>query len=113
QRGAGDCLDVGQPGIHAAVTGCGLMRQVKRREFLAAGALAAGGALLSSRVTFAGTANGNKPRFVFVILRGALDGLAAVPACGDPGYAKLRGDLAIGQPGTDGGELALGGSFGL
>jgi uncharacterized protein (DUF1501 family) len=89
------------------------MRQVKRREFLAAGALAAGGALLSSRVTFAGTANGNKPRFVFVILRGALDGLAAVPACGDPGYAQLRGDLAIGKPGTDGGALPLDGMFGL
>ena len=89
------------------------MRQVRRREFLAAGALAAGGALLSSRVTFAGTANGNKPRLVFVILRGALDGLAAVPACGDPGYAQLRGDLAIGKPGTDGGALPLDGMFGL
>ena len=89
------------------------MRQVKRREFLAAGALAAGGALLSSRVTFAGTANGSKPRLVFVILRGALDGLAAVPACGDPGYAQLRGDLAMGKPGTDGGALPLDGIFGL
>ncbi|HEV2270025.1 MAG TPA: DUF1501 domain-containing protein [Steroidobacteraceae bacterium] len=86
---------------------------MKRREFLTTGALAAGGALLSSRVTFAGTANGRKPRLVFVILRGALDGLAAVPACGDPGYAQLRGDLAIGQPGTDGGALALDGTFGL
>jgi len=69
--------------------------------------------LLSSRVTFAGTANGKKPRLVFIILRGALDGLAAVPACGDPGYAQLRGDLAIGRPGTDGGALALDGTFGL
>ena len=87
---------------------------MKRREFLTTGALAAaGGALLSSRVTFAGTARGSKPRLVFVILRGALDGLSAVPACGDPGYAELRGDLAIGQPGTDGGALALDGLFGL
>src|SRR6185312_14587673 len=89
------------------------MTPIKRREFLAAGALAAGGALLSSRVTFAGTADGKKPRRVFVILRGALDGLAAVPACGDPGYAALRGDLAIGKPGTDGGALPLDGTFGL
>lgn len=89
------------------------MTQLKRREFLTAGALAAGGALLSSRVTFAGTANGNKPRLVFIILRGALDGLAAVPPCGDPGYAPLRGDLAIGKPGTDGGALPLDGIFGL
>lgn len=86
---------------------------MKRRDFLAAGALAAGGAFLDSRVTFAGMANGSKPRLVFVILRGALDGLAAVPACGDPGYAQLRGDLAIGRPGTDGGALPLDGIFGL
>jgi uncharacterized protein (DUF1501 family) len=86
---------------------------MKRREFLTTGALAASGALLGSRVTFAGMANGRKPRLVFVILRGALDGLAAVPACGDPGYAQLRGDLAIGPPGTDGGALPLDGVFGL
>jgi uncharacterized protein (DUF1501 family) len=86
---------------------------MKRRDFLTTGALAAGGALLSARVTFAGTANGRKPRLVFVILRGALDGLAAVPACGDPRYAELRGDLALGRPGTDGGALALDGPFAL
>lgn len=86
---------------------------MKRREFLATGALAAGGAFLSSRVTFAGMANGRKPRLVFVVLRGALDGLAAVPAFGDPGYAQLRGDLALGRPGTDGGALPLDGFFAL
>jgi uncharacterized protein (DUF1501 family) len=86
---------------------------MKRREFLTTGALAAGAALLSSRVTFAGLADGSKPRLVFVILRGALDGLAAVPACGDPGYAELRGDLALARPGTAGGALALDGFFGL
>jgi uncharacterized protein (DUF1501 family) len=86
---------------------------MKRRDFLTVGAWAAGGSLLGSRVTFAGSADGRKPRLVFVILRGALDGLAAVPACGDPGYAALRGDLAIGRPGTAGGALALDGLFGL
>ncbi len=86
---------------------------MKRREFLATGALAAGGVLLSSQVTFAGMANGKKSRLVFIILRGALDGLEAVPACGDPGYAGLRGELEIGRPGTDGGALALDGTFGL
>lgn len=89
------------------------MSRMKRREFLTAGGLAASAALLSSRVTFAGVANGRKPRLVLVILRGALDGLAAVPACGDPGYAELRGDLAIGRPGTDGGALPLDGFFAL
>jgi uncharacterized protein (DUF1501 family) len=86
---------------------------MKRRQFLTAGALAAGGVWVGSRVTFAGMANGSKPRLVFVVLRGALDGLAAVPACGDPGYAALRGDLALGKPGTDGGALPLDGFFGL
>ena len=86
---------------------------MKRREFLTTGALAASGALLGSQVTFAGTANGRKPRLVFVILRGALDGLAAVPACGDPGYAELRGDLALGRPGSAGGALPLDGFFAL
>src|SRR5487761_463411 len=86
---------------------------MKRRDFLTTGALAAGGAFLSSRVTFAGMANGGKPRLVFVILRGALDGLAAVPALGDPGYAQLRGELALGRPGTDGGALPLDGFFAL
>ena len=33
-------------------------------------------------------------RFVFVILRGGLDGLSAVPAVGDPDFAAARGPLA-------------------
>ncbi len=86
---------------------------MKRRDFLTAGAWAAGGAFFGPRLTFAGNANGGKPRLVFVILRGALDGLAAVPPCGDPGYAALRGDLAIAPAGTAGGALALDGLFGL
>lgn len=85
---------------------------MKRREFLT-GTLAAGGALLASSVTFANVTPGSKSRLVFVILRGALDGLATVPAYGDPGYAALRGDLAIGKPGSEGGALMLDGFFGL
>ena len=85
---------------------------MKRREFLT-GTLAAGGALLTSSVTFANAMQGGKSRLVVVILRGALDGLATVPAYGDQGYAALRGDLAVGKPGTDGGALELDGFFGL
>lgn len=82
---------------------------MKRRDFLKAGALAAGGALLASRLAFANTATNAKGRLVFVILRGALDGLAAVPPYGDRDYARLRGDLAL--PG--GSLLPLNDLFGL
>lgn len=64
-----------------------------RREFLT-GASAAG--LLSS-FTIPGiavaAANTHK-RFVLVILRGGMDGLAAFPPIGDPNYQSLRGGLA-------------------
>lgn len=33
-------------------------------------------------------------RLVFLILRGGMDGLAAVPATGDPGFERARGPLA-------------------
>ncbi|HEY5339182.1 MAG TPA: hypothetical protein VIJ85_13325, partial [Rhizomicrobium sp.] len=39
-------------------------------------------------------------RFVVVILRGALDGLAAVPPHGDPDYKSVRGVLAMDMMGT-------------
>jgi uncharacterized protein (DUF1501 family) len=83
-----------------------------RREFLNLGALAAGGALLAPRLSFAGVAQG-KSRLVVVILRGALDGLAAVPPYGDPDYPRLRGDLALRAGGGPGGALPLDGYFGL
>jgi uncharacterized protein (DUF1501 family) len=52
-------------------------------------------------------------RLALVILRGGLDGLAAVPPYGEPAYAQLRGPLALPVPGSDGGVLALDGTFGL
>ena len=52
------------------------------------------------------------PRLVVVILRGAMDGLAAVPPIGDPAYAGLRGDLAIGTAGLEP-TLPLDSFFGL
>lgn len=39
-------------------------------------------------------------RFVFIILRGAMDGLSAVMPVGDPAYAGLRGALADPLQGT-------------
>jgi uncharacterized protein (DUF1501 family) len=88
------------------------MRTLKRREFLHAGALALGGTFLTSRLAFARTGNA-KSRFVFIVMRGALDGLAAAPPYGDPDYAGLRRELALKPPGFPGGALPLDGFFGL
>src|SRR5256884_9998315 len=74
---------------------------MQRREFLNLGALLAGGALLTSRVAFARTGE-RRSRFVLIIMRGALDGLAAVPPHGDRDYAALRGAFALRAPGGAG-----------
>ena len=80
-----------------------------RRVFLAgAGAFIAWANL--PRPAYA--APGREPRFVAVILRGAMDGLAVVPPIGDKDYAGLRGDLAIGAAGQES-ALPLDGFFGL
>jgi uncharacterized protein (DUF1501 family) len=81
----------------------------RRRFLLSGGALALGVAL--PRVLFAHT--GGSARLVVVILRGALDGLAAVPPWADPHYADLHRELAIAAPGLEGGALPLDGTFGL
>jgi uncharacterized protein (DUF1501 family) len=88
------------------------MGTLKRREFLHTGALALGGAFLTSRLAFARTGS-SKSRFVFIVMRGALDGLAAAPPYGDPDYAGLRRELALKAPGSPGGALPLNGFFGL
>ena len=81
----------------------------RRRFLLGGGALALGAALPT--VLFAHT--GGSARLVVVILRGALDGLAAVPPWADPHYADLHRELAIAAPGLEGGALPLDGTFGL
>ena len=55
---------------------------LSRRRFLEASLFAGATSVMGSRLAFA-----NAPtdaRFVFVLLRGALDGLSAVPPVGDP-----------------------------
>jgi len=78
---------------------------VSRRTFLEATALG-GFAALTPRLLLA-NANTDS-RLVVVILRGALDGLAAVPPYADGNYARARGELAITSP-----QLKLDGMFGL
>jgi uncharacterized protein (DUF1501 family) len=64
------------------------------RRNLLRGVAATVPAVVASRLSFAAPAVGDA-RFVFVLLRGALDGLAAVPPVGDPHYRQLRGELAL------------------
>ena len=85
---------------------------ISRREFLkGAGAMAALGAIGFPRLSFATLPTDH--RFILVILRGALDGLAAVPAYGDREYKSQRGGLAFAMPGELDGALDLNGFFGL
>jgi uncharacterized protein (DUF1501 family) len=82
------------------------MTMSNRRTFLAA----AGGAamlLAAPRVLFAQAAT--ERRFVFVIQRGAADGLNTVVPYADPAYAVLRRELAI-EPQS---AIRLDGSFAL
>jgi uncharacterized protein (DUF1501 family) len=90
------------------------MNMRTRREFLSVAAKLGVGAALAHGlpgVSFA-AAPGSRP-FVVVILRGALDGLSAVPPFGDPDYAVARGPIAIGRPGEPHGALDLDRFFGL
>ncbi|MBI2772206.1 MAG: DUF1501 domain-containing protein [Burkholderiales bacterium] len=73
-----------------------------RRNFLGATAL-----LAAPRILFAQAAT--ERRFVFIIQRGAADGLNTVIPYAEPAYARLRGALAIDSAAA----LKLDGSFAL
>lgn len=64
---------------------------IDRRSLLARGALL-GGFALSPQLALA--AAGTDQRLIFIILRGAMDGLAAFPPIGDGRLNQLRGALA-------------------
>jgi len=86
----------------------------RRRFLLGTGALATAAAMPAVLFANPGAApTRTGARLVVVILRGALDGLSAVPPYADPHYAGLRGELAIGAPGTADGALTLDATFGL
>lgn len=75
--------------------------------------------LLGSGVLFgaaqlprAAWADTRDPRFLVIILRGALDGLAAAAPVGDPDWQRLRGENALGRVGAAAG-LPLDAMFAL
>ena len=82
---------------------------VSRRSLIAA----SGGLFAWSFMPrFAHAAQGRDPRFITVILRGAMDGLSAVAPVGDPDYVALRDSIALSTTG-DKPALPLDGFFAL
>ena len=86
---------------------------LSRRLLLQAAAASAtlAGMPLTARLALAGADTDR--RLLVVILRGAMDGLAAAAPYGDPDYRAVRGALALGRPGEANGLLDLDGFFGL
>ncbi|WP_040499353.1 DUF1501 domain-containing protein [Ideonella sp. B508-1] len=83
------------------------MPELNRRRWL--GAMVATAAASGARLSWAGAAEPRQGRVVFVILRGGLDGLFAVPATGDPAFAAARGRFTE----QAGAALPLDATFGL
>ncbi|HKN08367.1 MAG TPA: DUF1501 domain-containing protein [Pseudomonadota bacterium] len=79
-----------------------------RRELL----LASGTLFAWAHAPKLARAEGRDPRFLVVVLRGALDGLAAVAPVGDPEWQRLRGDKAL-MPGSATAALPLDSFFAL
>lgn len=78
-----------------------------RRRFLSFAALGGGALWISPYMALASVATDR--RFVFIIQRGAADGLDMVRPVGDPAYAALRGKL-VGDPSA---SIRLDGMFAL
>jgi uncharacterized protein (DUF1501 family) len=82
-----------------------------RRHLLGGFAATAAATVLPARLLLAKAPI--EQRFVLIILRGALDGLAAMPPYADPDLKALRGALVPPNPGREGGMVDLDGRFAL
>jgi uncharacterized protein (DUF1501 family) len=67
-----------------------------RRELLLGSTALVAGAFVPGTVR----AEGHDPRFLTIVLRGGVDGLAVVAPVGDPDWSKLRGDKALALDGA-------------
>lgn len=87
----------------------------RRQALKRIGHLSATSALLPMSHPWIATADNRPtaPRLVVVLLRGGLDGLAAVPPDGDPDYARLRPQLAASINDAKPGGVKLDDQFGL
>ena len=68
-----------------------LLHAPSRRELM----LASGVLFAWAHLPKLARAEGRDPRMLVIVLRGALDGLAAVAPVGDPDWVRLRGDRAL------------------
>ena len=80
---------------------------LSRRGLLGAGVSFFAWTHMPKMASAAGTRD---PRFLTVILRGAMDGLSAVAPVADPDYAALRAGIALGKEGDNAG-IGLDGFF--
>jgi uncharacterized protein (DUF1501 family) len=94
---------------HITPDGCREAGLITRRGLLGAGVSFYAWAHLNRVASAAGARD---PRLLVVILRGALDGLSAVPPISDPAYADLRGEIALSKEGAFA-ALPLDGFFAL
>jgi uncharacterized protein (DUF1501 family) len=94
---------------HVTPAGCREAGLITRRGLLGAGVSFYAWAHLNRVASAAGARD---PRLLVVILRGALDGLSAVPPINDPAYADLRGEIALSKEGAFA-ALPLDGFFAL
>ena len=85
-----------------------ISHQLTRRELL----LGSGALFAWAYVPRLALAEGRDPRLLVIVLRGALDGLAAVAPVGDPDWQRLRGNDALTIQGADA-TLPLDGFFAL
>jgi uncharacterized protein (DUF1501 family) len=88
------------------------MNMLDRRSILKTALAASAMSVWDAPVRFAFASVPTDRRFVVVILRGALDGLAAAPPHGDPDYRSVRGVLALDTSGANA-LHDLDGHFGL
>ena len=78
---------------------------LQRRHLLMMGAL--------SPTLLRAEGSARPPRWIVVLLRGAVDGLSVCVPYADPDYREARPSIALPPPGSEGGVLDLDGQFGL